>query len=70
MSITEVLPAVRTLSRIDRMHLIQILVGDLAADETGEWIEPNREYPIWSPFDAHDAAATMLRVLEETKTPA
>jgi len=50
------------------MQLIQILVGDLAADETR--IEPNREYPIRSPFDAHDAAATMLRVLEETKTPA
>lgn len=25
------------------------------------------EYPIWSPHDAHEAAATLLRLLEEAK---
>jgi len=69
MSIAEVLPTVRSLSRADRLRLIQIVAQELAEDEAS-LIEPNREYPIWSPYDAHDAAATLLRILgEEKSTP-
>ena len=25
------------------------------------------EYPVWSPYDAHDAAATLLQLLEREK---
>lgn len=67
MSVAELLPRVRSLSRADRVRLVEILTSDLAADEGTAIIEPNREYEIWSPFDAFDAAETMLRVLEETK---
>ncbi len=25
------------------------------------------EYPVWSPFDAHEAASTMLELLEQNR---
>jgi hypothetical protein len=45
MSLTEVLPGVQTLSRIDRIRLIQFLALELERDEGG-LIEPGRSYPV------------------------
>jgi len=67
MSIADVLPSIRTLSRTDQLRLMEILATDLGESLEPPIIQPNREYEIWSPFDAYQAAATMLRVLEETK---
>ena len=66
MSITEVLPEVRSLSRGDKLKLIQLLAQELERDET-EIIAPNRDYPVWSPDAAFAAGATMLDVLAEEK---
>ena len=64
MSITEMLPEVRSLSRGDKLKLIQLLAQELERDEA-DIIEPNRDYPIWSPDSAFAAGATMLEVLAE-----
>lgn len=64
MSLTEVLPEVQTLSRLDKIRLIQFLAQELERDEGG-LIEPNRSYPIWSPDQAFTAAAALLQALEE-----
>ena len=69
MSLAEVLPQVQMLSRLDRFRLIQFLAQELERDEGG-LIEPGRSYPVWSPYDAHDAAATLLQVLEQEKVSA
>ena len=45
MSITEILPEMRSLSRGDKLKLIQVLAQELERDET-EIIESNRDYPI------------------------
>ena len=66
MSLTEVLPDIRTLSRFDKIRLIQLLAHDLECDEGG-LIEPNRSYPIWSPDRAFSAAAALLQALEDEK---
>jgi len=63
MSLAEVLPEVLSLSRLDKIRLIQFLAQDLEEDESG-LIEPGRSYPIWSPDKAFTAAAALLQALE------
>lgn len=66
MSLAEVLSEVQTLSRLDKIRLIQILAGDLERQE-GELIEPGRSYPVWSPDRAFTAAGALLEALEDEK---
>ena len=66
MSLTEVVPEVRTLSRLDMIRLIQHLAQELERDEYG-LIEPGRSNPIWSPDREFTAAATLLQALEDDK---
>jgi hypothetical protein len=66
MSLSEVLPEVQALSRLDKIRLIQFLAQDLERDEGG-LIEPGRSYPVWSPDRAFSAAAALLEALEEEK---
>lgn len=66
MSLTELLPAVHALPRSDKFRLVQELVAELAQEENGA-AEAEVEYPVWSPYDAHEAAATLLQLLEQDK---
>ncbi len=66
MSLIEVLPEVQTLSRLDKLRLIQFLAQELEQDEAG-LIEPGQSYPIWSPDRAFTAAAVLLQALEDEK---
>ncbi len=45
---------------------MQCLVSDLAQDES-DLLRQNMSYPIWSPYDAFEAADTMLKVLASEK---
>jgi len=65
-SLTKLLPSVRALPRDDKFKLVQELITDLARDEG----LAAGEYPVWSPHDAQDAAATLIRLLEEDKAAA
>ena len=64
MSIADVLPAVRSLSRVDKLQLIQLLAAGLAQDEESAPIVAGPTYPLCSPDRAYDAAAGLLRFLE------
>jgi hypothetical protein len=66
MSLTEMLPEVRALSRLDKIRLIQFLAQELERDES-DLIEPGRSYPVWSPDRAFAAAAVLLQALEKEK---
>ncbi len=66
MSLTEVLPEVQTLSRLEKISLMEFLTQELERDKDN-LIEPGRSYPVWSPDQAYSAAATLLEVLEEDK---
>ncbi len=66
MSLNEVLPGIQSLSRLDKIRLIQVLVQQLEGDEGG-MIEPGQSYPVWSPDRAFAAANTLLQALEEEK---
>ena len=66
MSLTELLPALRELSRADKLRVMQFLVLELAAEE-GAVLTPEVSYPIWSPYEAFDAAAVLLDLLKSTE---
>lgn len=62
----ELLPVVHGLPRADKYRLIQELVSDLAQEEG----LAAGEYAVWSPYDAHEAAGTLMRMLEQDKAEA
>lgn len=65
MSLSELVPAAQALPRGEKLRLVQILVNELAADNDTGGLVPGAEYPVWSPFDAFEAADVMQRLLEE-----
>jgi hypothetical protein len=66
MALAEVLPEVQSLSRLDKIRLIQFLARELERED--EIIQPGRSYPVWSPDQAFSAAASLLQALEEDKS--
>ena len=64
-SLDQMMPDIQSLSRGEKLRLIEMLAHDLAEDEP--LILPNRLYPVWSPDTAFAAAATMLEVLDARK---
>ncbi|MEM8642272.1 MAG: hypothetical protein AAGG51_26170 [Cyanobacteria bacterium P01_G01_bin.54] len=63
---SELISTLRDLSRSDKFHIMQLLISELAQQET-ELIKPEQAYPVWSPYDANEAANTMLNVLKAAK---
>lgn len=70
MSLVEILPTVHCLPRADKLRLIQFLAQELAEAEDPPVLVPGEEYPVWSPYDAFDAADTLLGVLRAEDGPA
>lgn len=64
MSLAELLPTARKLSRAEKLRLIQLLAADLAETDDPLPLTPEAAYPVWSPFRAHEAAAVLLDVLD------
>lgn len=63
--ITELLPKVQALPRADKLRLMQFLVFEFAREEGITLLQPDEDYPIWTPYDAFDAADTLLNALKE-----
>ncbi len=59
----ELLDQLRELNRADKLHVIQVLASQLAQEED-ELLKPGADYPIWSPYDAYEAADAMLKALK------
>ena len=64
MELDELLPKLRGLDRADKWRTVQVLMAELAQEE-GVPFSPEAVYPIWSPYDSYEAAATLMRVLRE-----
>lgn len=65
MSLTELLPTVHALSRDDRLRLLHYLADDLAREQGVPPLAPNVEYPVWTPYNATEAAAALQKFLDE-----
>jgi hypothetical protein len=59
MAIRDLMPALRELDCADKLRVLQFLIQELAREE-GALLAPDTEYPVWTPYDAFDAAATLL----------
>ncbi|MER3435954.1 MAG: hypothetical protein C4288_21910 [Leptolyngbya sp. ERB_1_1] len=64
---SELIATLRSLSRADQFHIMQLLLSELAQQET-DLIKPGESYPVWSPYDADEAAEIMLKALQAAKT--
>lgn len=62
MAVVDLLPALRDLSRGDKLRVVQFLVQEMAREEDA-LLEAGGSYPVWTPYDAHEAAETLLGVL-------
>ncbi len=66
MTLADVLPEVQSLSRLDKIRLIQFLAHELERDDAS-LIETGQSYPVWSPDRAFSAAAALLQAMEEDR---
>ena len=57
------LHTLQQLPRADKLYVMQVLVSALAQEEL-EVLKPDLAYPVWSPYDAVEAAHAMLAVLK------
>jgi hypothetical protein len=64
---TDLLHTLQHLPRADKLYVMQFLVSTLAQEEE-ELLKPNLAYPVWSPYDAVEAAHTMLQVLHSAES--
>ncbi len=69
MTLAEIWPTLQTLSQTDKRLLVQALAAELAREEEASLVDVGGSYAIWSPFDAHEAAATLQRLLESSEPP-
>lgn len=67
-SLPDLMPSLRTLSRADKIRAIQLLADELAREEGVPVIEAGASFPIWTPFDAFDAAAKLFEELKKAET--
>lgn len=66
MSLAELLPDVQSLTRVEKIRLVEVLVQDLELEATA-LIKDGATYSIQSPDQDFEAAAVMLQVLEDYK---
>lgn len=63
----ELLKNLRCLDRADKLYVMQVLLSDLVQEEA-ELLKPGMAYPVYSPYEAFEAADTMLEVLKRSQT--
>jgi hypothetical protein len=54
----ELLNTLQKLNRADKLYIVQVLISELAQQES-DLIKSGQSYPVWSPYDAFEAATTM-----------
>ncbi len=64
MSLTEIIPVLQALPRADKLRLLQFLAFELAQEEGVGWFDSETTHPIWTPYNAFEAADTLLQALE------
>ena len=68
MSLPELPPSIRSLTRADKLRLIQLLAADMAREDGIEREVSDQTVPIWSPHEAFQGAATLLRAIDQPRS--
>jgi hypothetical protein len=61
-------PTLHSLSRADKLLVIQQLAADLAQDEMNAFFQHGTACPVWTPFEAYDAGAALLQMLDSERS--
>jgi hypothetical protein len=72
MSLSELIPLVNNLSQSDKLSLFKLLAAQIPDAEL-QVIFSASEYPVWSPYDAMEAANILMQMIrddQETSTHA
>ena len=67
MPIVKLLPQLQALPRVEKLRALQFLIGEIAREEALPPFVPGADYPIWSPYAASEAAATLQTLLEQDR---
>ena len=67
MSLIDLLPAVRQLSRDEKLSLAQMLAEELNQGDLAALIPQGVGLPVWSPLECYEAAAQLMKLLEAAK---
>ena len=65
MSLAELVPALKSLARDEKLEVIRFLVSDLMRQQGIDWLQSGASYPVWTPFDAFEAARSLQQLLDE-----
>lgn len=68
MTLTELLPAVRQLSAVEKLKLIRLLAEDLEIVEDISPLEPFKTYDLPTPYDSFGAGAVLMEVLKQASS--
>ncbi len=64
MSLTEIIPLVNDLSQPDKLSLFKLLAAQVPDAEL-QVIFSASEYPVWSPYDATEAANILMQMIRD-----
>lgn len=64
MSLAELLPLVDNLSQTDKLTLFRLLAAQIPDAEL-QAIFSASEYPVWSPYDATEAANVLMQMIQD-----
>ncbi|MCD8487800.1 MAG: hypothetical protein LRZ84_13970 [Desertifilum sp.] len=67
MTLIELFPALRNLSRTDKLKAMQFLVAELTKEEEAS-LEAGATYTIYSPLNSHEAAHKLAELLESDRS--
>jgi hypothetical protein len=64
MSLTDLIPLVNDLSQTDKLSLFKLLATQIPDAEL-QAIFSASEYPVWSPYDATEAADILMQLIQD-----
>jgi hypothetical protein len=68
MSLSELIPLVNNLSQSDKLSLFKLLATQVPDAEL-QVIFSASEYPVWSPYDAIEAANILMQMIQDEQKP-
>jgi hypothetical protein len=63
MTVSDLFPTLKSLSRADKLRVMQFLVAELAREEKPT-LQPGATYSVWSPLNSHEASHKLAQLLE------
>lgn len=67
MTVVELLPSLKALPRLEKLRVVEFLVGEIAREEELLPFAADAAYQVWSPYGAAEASITLQGMLEQEK---